>query len=67
MDILIIIGKVMAVFYMGIGFLWFWSKIFKLLSKPFRRYVQYCRKIREEDEAFTDWVFNGDKDVDKKE
>lgn len=55
----------MAVVYMGIGFLWFWSKIFKLLSKPFKRYVQFCRKIREEDEAFTDWVFHGDNEERK--
>lgn len=62
MDILIIIGKVMAVVYMGIGFLWFWSKIFKLLSKPFRRYVNYCRKIDKENNDFMDWVFNGNED-----
>lgn len=52
----------MAVVYMGIGFLWFWSKIFKLLSKPFRRYVNYCRKIDKENNDFMDWVFNGNED-----
>lgn len=60
MDILIIIGKVMAVVYMGIGFLWFWSKIIKLLSKPFKRWLQISREIDKENQAFNDWVFNGD-------
>lgn len=62
MDILIIIGKVMAVVYMGIGFLWFWSKIIKLLSKPFKRWWRLSREIQKENQAFTDWVFNGDEE-----
>lgn len=50
----------MAVVYMGIGFLWFWSKIIKLLSKPFKRWLQISREIDKENQAFNDWVFNGD-------
>ena len=65
MDILIIIGKVMAVVYMVIGFLWFWNKIFKLLSKPFRRWLEIGREVRAEGEAFNDWVFHGDNEEEK--
>jgi len=65
LNILIIIGKVMAIVYMGIGFLWFWSKIIKLLSKPFRHWLEISREVRAEGEAFNDWVFHGDKNEKK--
>lgn len=53
----LIIGKIMIIMYLVIGFLWFWKRIIKLCIKLIDFIVKKNHEVHKEQEQFWNDVF----------